>query len=123
MRESNAFPRALRTDDPPYFVDHARRRRSAKRGGEALQVPLDEILLEVEARGIEVLALDRVLESLARIDIRKSRVVELRYFGGLSLEETSEVLGVSTETAKRDWKMARAWLYTQLTGKQKLTER
>ena len=105
------------------LVDHARRRRSAKRGGEALQVPLDEILLEVEARGIEVLALDGVLESLARIDSRKSRVVELRYFGGLSLEETAEILGVSTETAKRDWRMARAWLYTQLTGKQKPTER
>ena len=83
-----------------------------------MQVPLDEILLEVEARGIEVLALDRVLESLARIDIRKSRGVELRYFGGLSLEETAEILEVSVETAKRDWKMARAWLYTHLTGKQ-----
>jgi RNA polymerase sigma factor (TIGR02999 family) len=105
------------------LVDHARRRRSAKRGGDALQVPLDELLVQVEASGIEVIALDSALESLAKIDGRKSRVVELRYFGGLSLEETAEVLGVSTETAKRDWKMARAWLYTQLTGKQKPTER
>jgi RNA polymerase sigma factor (TIGR02999 family) len=101
------------------LVDHARRRRSAKRGGDALQVPLDEMMLQVEARGIEVLALDRALQSLAQIDGRKSRVVELRYFGGLSLEETAEVLGVSSETAKRDWKMARAWLYTQLIGEQK----
>jgi RNA polymerase sigma factor (TIGR02999 family) len=104
------------------LVDHARRRRSAKRGGDAFQVPLDEMLLEVEAHGIEVLALDEALKSLAKIDGRKGRVVELRYFGGLSLEETAEILGVSPETAKRDWKMARAWLYTQLAGKQKPTE-
>jgi len=101
------------------LVDHARRRGSAKRGGDALQVPLDEMLLQGEAFGIEVIALDSALQLLAQIDGRKSRVVELRYFGGLSLEESAEVLGVSFETAKRDWKMARAWLYTQLTGKQK----
>ena len=76
-----------------------------------------QVLLEVETGGIEVVALDSALRSLAKIDDRKSRVVELRYFGGLSLEETAEVLGVSQETAKRDWKMARAWLYTQLAGK------
>jgi len=74
------------------LVDHARRRRSAKRGGDALHVPLDEVLLEVETGGIEVVALDSALRSLAKIDDRKSRVVELRYFGGLSLEETAEVL-------------------------------
>ena len=104
------------------LVDHARRRRSAKRGGDALHVPLDEVLLEVETGGIEVVALDSALRSLAKIDDRKSRVVELRYFGGLSLEETAEVLGVSQETAKRDWKMARAWLYTQLAGEEKPTD-
>jgi RNA polymerase sigma-70 factor (ECF subfamily) len=104
------------------LVDHARRRMSTKRGGDALQVPLDEMLLQVEASGIEVIALDSALQSLAQIDARKTRLVELRYFGGLSLEEAAEVLGVSSETAKRDWKMARAWLYTQLTGKQQLTE-
>ena len=101
------------------LVDHARRRRSAKRGGDALHVPLDEVLLEVETGGIEVVALDSALRSLAEIDGRKSQVVELRYFGGLNLEETAEILEVSVETAKRDWKMARAWLYTQLAGKQK----
>src|SRR5262245_7283530 len=100
------------------LVDHARRRRSTKRGGEALRVPLDEVLLAVETGGIEVVALDAALRSLAEIDGRKSRVVELRYFGGLSVEETAQILGVSVETAKRDWKMARAWLYTQLAGKQ-----
>ena len=65
-----------------------------------------------------MLALDEALETLARIDARKSRVVELRYFGGLSIEETAEALGVSLDTAKRDWRMARAWLLTELSGKQ-----
>jgi RNA polymerase sigma factor (TIGR02999 family) len=101
------------------LVDHARRRRSAKRGGDALQVPLDEELLQAEAGGIEVVALDRALEALAAIDRRKSRLVELRYFGGLSVEEAAGVLGVSKETAKRDWRMARAWLYAELAGEQK----
>src|SRR5579864_6122295 len=88
------------------LVDHARDHRRAKRGGEAVAVPLDEVLLGTRARGIEVLALDEALSSLARIDPRKSRVVELRYFGGLSVEETAEVLRISPETVLRDWKMA-----------------
>jgi len=100
------------------LVDHARRRGFAKRGGNALRVPLDEVLLVAQARGIEVLALDEALDTLARIDSRKSRVVELRYFGGLSIEETAEVLGISVDTVKRDWRMARAWLIAELTGKQ-----
>jgi RNA polymerase sigma factor (sigma-70 family) len=87
-----------------------------------LHVPLDEVLLEVEACGVEVIALHSALQSLAKIDGRKSRLVELRYFGGLRVEEAAEVLGVSPETAKRDWRMARAWLYTQLTSKQKPTK-
>jgi RNA polymerase sigma-70 factor, ECF subfamily len=99
------------------LVDHARRRGFAKRGGDALRVPLDEVVVAVKARGIEVLALDQALHSLAGIDGRKSRVVELRYFGGLSIEETAELLGVSVDTAKRDWRMARAWLFGELTGK------
>ena len=104
------------------LVDHARRRRSGKRGGDALHVPLDEVLLEVEMGGIEIIALDSALHSLTKMDARKSRVVELRWFGGLSLEEAAEILGVSVETAKRDWKMARAWLYTQLAGERKPTK-
>lgn len=67
-----------------------------------------------ESRGLEVLALDQALDALAQIDERKCRVVELRYFGGLSIEETAEVLGVSKDTAKRDWRMARAWLIAKL---------
>jgi RNA polymerase sigma-70 factor, ECF subfamily len=100
------------------LVDHARRRRFAKRGGSALHVTLDEVLLKAQERGVEVLALDEALDALARIDARKSRVVELRYFGGLTIEEAADVLGVSLDTAKRDWRMARAWLIADLTGKQ-----
>src|ERR1700687_5181462 len=99
------------------LVDHARGRGYAKRGGNAVRVPLDDVLLGAQARGIEVVALDEALESLSKIDARKGRVVELRYFGGLSVEETAEVLGISPETAKRDWKMAKAWLFGQLTDK------
>ena len=96
------------------LVDHARRRGFAKHGGKALRVSLDDVLLAAEERGVELLALDRALDELARIDARKSRVVELRYFGGLSIEETAAVLKVSIDTAKRDWRMAKAWLISQL---------
>ena len=100
------------------LVDHARHRGFAKRGGKAAHVPLDEVLLVAEARGIDVLALDEALDALAQIDNRKSRVVELRYFGGLSIDETAEVLEVSVDTVKRDFRMARAWLLAELAGKQ-----
>jgi RNA polymerase sigma-70 factor (ECF subfamily) len=95
------------------LVDHARRRGFAKRGGKALRVSLDDVLLAAEERGVELLALDRALDELARIDARKSRVVELRYFGGLTIEETAAVLNVSIDTAKRDWRMTKAWLISQ----------
>jgi RNA polymerase sigma-70 factor, ECF subfamily len=103
------------------LVDHARSRGYAKRGGNAVRLPLDDVLLGARDRGIEVLALDEALEALSKIDSRKGRVVELRYFGGLSVEETAEVLGISPETAKRDWKMAKAWLFGALTGGQNHT--
>jgi RNA polymerase sigma-70 factor, ECF subfamily len=99
------------------LIDHARSRGFAKRGGDAQRLPLDQVLVSAQARGIEVLALDEALKTLARIDARKSRVVELRYFGGLSIEEAAEVLGVSLDTAKRDWRMARAWLLAALSSK------
>ncbi len=103
------------------LVDHARHRGFAKRGGKAPHVPLDEVLVMAQARGVEVLALDEALDALAQIDNRKSRVVELRFFGGLSMEETAEVLEVSVDTVKRDFRMARAWLFAELTGKQDST--
>jgi RNA polymerase sigma-70 factor, ECF subfamily len=98
------------------LVDHARGRGSAKRGGDAVRVPLDEALLGAQAHGIEVLALDEALASLSKLDPRKERLVELRYFGGLSVEEAAEVLGISPETAKRDWRMAKTWLFSELTS-------
>ncbi len=100
------------------LVDHARSRGYAKRGGNAVRVPLDDVLAAARTRGIEMLALDDALESLSKVDGRKGRVVELRYFGGLSVEETAEVVGVSPETVKRDWKMAKAWLFAAMTGEQ-----
>ena len=83
-----------------------------------MRVALDEAVLVARARGIEVLALDEALDALARIDRRKSRVVELRWFGGLNIEEAAGVLGVSVDTVKRDWRMARAWLLAELTRNQ-----
>ena len=98
------------------LVDHARRRRFAKRGGGAPHVSVDDVVLVAREPGVDVLALDEALSALARFDERKSRVVELRYFGGLTIEETAAALGVSIDTAKRDWRMARAWLLAELTG-------
>jgi RNA polymerase sigma factor (TIGR02999 family) len=96
------------------LVDHARNAGTAKRGGNAARVPLDELLLGTRGRGVEVVALDDALRSLAEIDARKGRVVELRFFGGLSVEETAEVLQVSPETVLRDWRLAKTWLFREL---------
>jgi len=93
------------------LIDHARRRRYAKRGSDAPHVPLDEAEGMTQQRAAELIALDEGLAELAKIDPRKSRVVELRYFGGLSMEETAEVLEVSLMTVRRDWRVAKAWLY------------
>ena len=98
------------------LVDHARNRLYAKRGGGAVQIPIDDELVGAPTKDIDVMALDEALASLSKVDPRKGRVVELRYFGGLSVEETAEVLRISPETAKRDWKLAKAWLLRELTG-------
>jgi RNA polymerase sigma factor (TIGR02999 family) len=99
------------------LVDHARKHGADKRGGDAEKLPLEEeILIVSEGKSAELLALDEALENLARIDPQKSKIVELRYFGGLSVEETAEVLGVSEITVKRHWRMAKAWLYGQLSS-------
>ena len=99
------------------LVDHARNHLRAKRGGNMIQVPLDETLLGTRARGIDLLDLDRALSSLSEFDARKGRVVELRYFGGLSVEETAMILQISAETVHRDWKIAKTWLFRELTSK------
>ena len=101
------------------LVDHARTRGYAKRGGGAVQVPLDEGVVAAKTRQVDVLALDGALASLSKFDPRKGRVVELRYFGGLSVEETADVLGISPETTKRDWKMAKTWLFAELSGEKR----
>jgi RNA polymerase sigma-70 factor (ECF subfamily) len=103
------------------LVDYARNRRYAKRGGNARQVPLDEGLIVSEERGQEIVALDDALQNLATIDERKSRIVELRFFGGLSIEETAETLGVSPGTVMRDWTLAKAWLRREIIGDKQTT--
>jgi RNA polymerase sigma factor (TIGR02999 family) len=97
------------------LVDHARRRLYLKRGGNVKRVSLGEATLMSEQRANELIALDEALEGLAKMDPRKSEVVELRYFGGLSLEETAELLEVSPMTVRRDWRAAKAWIYKTLT--------
>lgn len=96
------------------LVNHARGRGRAKRGGDATQISLDEAVVRPEARSEELIALDEALERLAAMDPRRGRVVELRYFGGLTIEETAQVLEVSAVTVKRDWTTARAWLYREV---------
>lgn len=101
------------------LVDHAKAKQRDKRGGGALKLSLDEALDYGQERAGEVVALDDALQALAAFDERKSRVVELRYFGGLTVEETAQVLDISAQTVIRDWNMAKAWLYQQLSGKDK----
>jgi RNA polymerase sigma-70 factor, ECF subfamily len=97
------------------LIDHARRHAYAKRGGGAQQVSLEDVAAIVPGQGRELVRLDEALKSLAERDPRRSQVVELRYFGGLNNEEIAGVLNVSENTVTRDWNMARAWLYQQLT--------
>jgi RNA polymerase sigma factor (TIGR02999 family) len=97
------------------LVDYARSRQAAKRGGQLRIVSLDEAATVGDERAAEVVALDDALKNLASFDQRKSQVVELRYFGGLSVDEVAEVLRVSPETVARDWRLARSWLLRELT--------
>lgn len=98
------------------LVDHARARGYQKRGGGAERVPLDDARLEAADPALDVCELDRALDAFAAVDARRSRVVELRFFGGLTLEETAEVEHVSIETVKRDWRLAKLWLLRELKG-------
>jgi len=96
------------------LVDHARKRRHAKRGGDVLKISFDEAVVVLQENRADLIALDDALEKLATIDPRKSKVIELRFFGGLSVDETSEALHISAVTVMREWRMARAWLYNSL---------
>jgi len=100
------------------LIDHARSHHYAKRGGGALKVSLDEAAAVTEARAAELLAVDEALEKLTAMDERKGRIVELRFFGGLTEEETAEVIGVSLPTAQREWRAAKAWLRRMLTDEE-----
>jgi RNA polymerase sigma factor (TIGR02999 family) len=97
------------------LVDYARARQYGKRGGGAQNVELDEAMVVSRDRAAAVVALDELLMSLAELDPRMSRVVELRFFGGLSVEETAEILRISPGTVKRDWTLAKAWLQREMT--------
>ena len=97
------------------LVDYARNRGYAKRGGKAQQITLNEELIVSEQRSAEVVALDEALNGLAALDPRKGQIVELRFFCGLSIDETAEVVGVSPGTVMRDWTLAKAWLRREMT--------
>lgn len=96
------------------LVEHARKRHFAKRGGGAVQVSLDEAATVSQKQAADLIALDDALTSLEAIDPRKGRIVELRYIGGLNIEETAEVLGISPATVQREWRAAKAWLYREI---------
>jgi RNA polymerase sigma factor (TIGR02999 family) len=99
------------------LMDHARKHNAEKRGGEFEKLPLEEeILIVSHDKSAELIALDDALEALAQLDEQKAKIVELRYFGGLSIEETAEVMGVSVPTINRQWRMAKAWLYDQISA-------
>lgn len=98
------------------LVDHARARHAAKRPASQKQLNLDEAPLLTNDHPLDVVAIDIALQRLSQIDVRQSRIVEMRYFGGLTSEETAEVLGVATITVQRDWAVAKAWLYKELAG-------
>ncbi len=97
------------------LVDHARAHRADKREGFREAVSLEEALVVSPARSAQLIALDEALDRLAKLDARRSKIVELRFFGGLGEEETAQVLGVSARTVKRDWRVAKAWLYNELS--------
>src|SRR5882724_9049251 len=97
------------------LVDHARSRQAAKRGGSAIRLPLEEAMAVMPAQDLDFVALDEALVRLAAMDPQQSQIVELRFFGGLSVEETARVLDVSERTIKRDWNVAKAWLRRELS--------
>jgi RNA polymerase sigma factor (TIGR02999 family) len=100
------------------LVDHARARLAAKRGGDAPLLSLDEALAFPEKRDLDVIAVDDALLSLSRLDAQQSRIIELRFFAGLTIEETAEVLSISTSTVKRDWILAKTWILRHLTSRE-----
>jgi len=98
------------------LIDHARSRQAAKRGSGGIKLSLDDVLEITDERAADLIALDDALKALAEFDPQKARVVELRFFGGLSIEETAAVMGLGTATITRQWRLAKAWLYHELSA-------
>jgi RNA polymerase sigma factor (TIGR02999 family) len=101
------------------LIDRARKRYNSKRGGDVQKISLDEAAVVSKARAGDLVALDEALSDLEKMDQRKGKVVELRFFGGLNIEETAEVMAISPATVQREWSMAKAWLYRELSGEQR----
>jgi len=101
------------------LVDHARRHHAQRHGGDAVRMELDQVPVASLPPNAELIALDRALDRLATLDARQSQIVELRFFGGLTEEEIAELLKIGLRTVKRDWAMAKAWLYKELASKEK----
>jgi len=116
LEDRAAFFAAAATQMRRILVDHARRRSAAKRGGHEMRVTLDEEIAAGAGRDLDLLALDQALDELGAVDPRVARIVELRFFGGLTVEETAEVVRSSPATVKRDWHSAKAWLFRELGG-------
>jgi RNA polymerase sigma factor (TIGR02999 family) len=104
------------------LVDHARGKKRAKRGGSDIRVSLNEATAMAKTQDLDVLAIDEALNRLTEIDEQQGKIVELRFFSGMTVEETAEVLGISTATVKRDWSMARAWLHREISGESSKNE-
>jgi RNA polymerase sigma factor (TIGR02999 family) len=96
------------------LVDHARKHLREKRGGAERAVPIDEALVFAPEQSLDLMKLDQALERLTKLDPRQGKIVELRFFGGLTVEQTAELLGISPKTVKRDWSIAKAWLYSEV---------
>ena len=103
------------------LIDHARSRQAAKRGSGGIKISLDDVLDLTDERAADLIALDDALKALAEFDPQKAKVVELRFFGGLSIEETAAVMGLGTATITRQWRLAKAWLYHELSGTEAIT--
>ena len=116
LEDRAQFFAAAATQMRRILVDHARRRAAAKRGGPEMRVTLDEEIVAGAERDVELLAVDRALDELAQLDERVAKVVELRFFGGLSLDDTALALDISRSTAAREWALARGWLHRRLEG-------
>ncbi|MEM6337430.1 MAG: sigma-70 family RNA polymerase sigma factor, partial [Bacteroidota bacterium] len=96
------------------LIDHARRKTAAKRGGDNVHVPLDDVIVMSEERAGELIVLDEALSKLEAVDPRRSQIVECRFFAGLSIKETAEIMDISTATVSREWRVAKAWLFREM---------